>query len=109
MSSKENERKGIEMKKLREFASSQKMQRASTAYLAWTMPIVTLLALLHIVRQQGVIAEAAVRMAHTDASATARLIQGANGEAKLLLASLVAATTASVFAYLCSRKRNARI
>ncbi|KVT75796.1 hypothetical protein WT25_02610 [Burkholderia territorii] len=96
------------MKKLLEFVSSQKMQRASIAYIALTMPVVTLIAMIHIVQQQAVMAEAAVHMARVDASMAVRLLE-ASGRAKLLIGSLLAATNASVVAYLGSTKRNQRV
>ncbi|HDR9034271.1 TPA: hypothetical protein QDB07_001740 [Burkholderia vietnamiensis] len=95
------------MKKLLALTGSQKVQRASIAYLAWTMPVVTLLALLYIVQQQAVIAEAAVRLVHADTPAAVGLLE-ASGRAKLLIASLVAATTVSAVAYTGSLMRKAR-
>ncbi|NIF40106.1 hypothetical protein F3J14_04160 [Burkholderia sp. Tr-862] len=95
------------MSKLLEFLSLQKIQRASIAYLAWTMPAVTLLALLYIVQQQAASAHAAIRMAHTDAPATVHLME-ASARASWLIASLAAATIASAVAYVGSWKRNLR-
>lgn len=95
------------MRKLLEFVSLQKLQYASIAYLAWTMPAVTGFALLYIVQQQAAIADMAFRMAHTDAPATVRLLE-ASAHASWLVASLVTATIASAVAYIGSWKRNAR-